>query len=117
MERTRSVGTRMRPTVASLPSILTLRSNASRTRSSLLLATRSVKNCMAVVIRSGLDRLGLQHADEIEEETEDDIEREKQKRDQEHEDDDDFGRTDQLPAAGPVDLLHLAVGGDHEVRV
>ena len=50
IERTRSVGTRIRPTVASLPSILTLRKSASRTRSSLLLATRSVKNCMAVVI-------------------------------------------------------------------
>ena len=33
--------------VSSTPSILTLRGNASRTRSSLLLATRRTKNCIA----------------------------------------------------------------------
>ncbi len=32
--------------VVSNPSIFTLRANASRTRSSLLLATRRTKNCM-----------------------------------------------------------------------
>src|SRR4051812_24699392 len=44
--RTRSVGTKIRPTFVSRPSILTLRANASRTRSSLLLATRRTKKFM-----------------------------------------------------------------------
>src|SRR5437868_8888664 len=47
MVRTRSVGTRIRPTCVSRPSILTFRANFSRTWSSLLLATRRTKNCMA----------------------------------------------------------------------
>src|SRR6266480_5894328 len=115
MVRTRSVGTRIRPTCVSRPSILTFRANFSRTWSSLLLATRRTKNCIfGIRAKSGEGGL-MQHFDQIEQVREKQINEEKEKRDQEHEDDDHFGRADDLAAAGPVDLLHLALGGDEEI--
>src|SRR5688500_15966455 len=107
----RSVGTRMRPTWSSRASILTLRASFSRTWSSLLLATRRTKNCMAC--RSEGRR--VEHADEVEEVAEEQVENEEDGGDEEHEDDHDAGGAEQLLAAGPVDLLHLALGGDQEI--
>src|SRR5881394_934221 len=115
MVRTRSVGTRMRPTCVSRPSILTFRANFSRTWSSLLLATLRTKNCIfGVRAKSGEGGL-VKHFDQIEQIREKQIDEEKKKRDQEHEDDHHFGRADDLAAAGPVDLLHLTFGGDEEI--
>src|SRR5687767_8235322 len=142
MLRTRSVGTRMRPTVPSAPSIFTLRANFSRTASSLLLATRRTKNCMRNVSLNGpvyacvsidaapgrrievrsaketveqvtnsrhVERLDPQHLDGPEERLEGLVDHPQQGGDHQHEADHHLGRTDQLLAAGPVDLLHLAV--------
>src|SRR5579859_2762645 len=102
----------MRPTTVSRPSILTLRARASRTRSSLLLATRRTKNCIGYVSSEH----GLQHADQVEKPTEQQITAEQIHRDQEHEHDDDLGRSDQFFSRGPVDLLHLAVCGNEEIN-
>jgi len=51
----------------------------------------------------------------VEESPEQQVADEQVQGDQEHEKDDDLSRSDQLLAGGPVDLLHLAVGGDEEV--
>src|SRR5687767_1514258 len=129
----------MRPTMSSSPSIFTLRTRASRTRSSLLLATRRTKKfilslfgfapasgvaaaaaaaaVVSVLMGSILERLILQHVDHVKEVSEDHVDREQEERDQEHERDHDFRRADQVFAARPVHLLHLAVGRDKEVGV
>src|SRR5688572_9168036 len=118
----------MRPTTFSRPSILTLRANASRTRSSLLLATRSVKNRIGYAGRfCGVGGAGaasgararltlaedlfppgdLEDVDKVEQAVEQQVVQEQHQRDREHEDDDDLRRADQVFLAGPVDLLHL----------
>src|SRR5689334_1412390 len=61
------------------------------------------------------ERAELEHFDQVEEVAEDGVEEEQEDADQDHEEDDDLGRADQLGAGGPVDLLHLTVGGDQEV--
>src|SRR3954465_3247070 len=100
MEWIRSVGTRMRPTCSSSASILTLRLSFCWTWSSLLLATRSTKNCMGRVLSSGralrgrgtlLEGAEFQHLHDVEEVAEQHVEDEQEGRDQDHEEDDDLG--------------------------
>src|SRR5258706_997255 len=117
MVRTRSVGTRIRPTCVSRPSILTFRANFSRTWSSLLLATRRTKNCMCFGARGESGERGLvQNFDHPEKPREKQIDEKEKNRHDEHERDDHLGRADDFLSAGPVHLLHFTFGGDEKVH-
>jgi preprotein translocase SecE subunit len=62
-------------------------------------------------------RAGFQNGNQLEEVPENNVDDQQDGGDQEHEDDHDLGGAEQVLAARPVDLLHLAVGGDEEVDV
>src|SRR5665213_462392 len=59
----------------------------------------------------------FQDVDHVHQPAENLIHAEQEDRHEEHKGDHNLGRTNQLAAAGPVDLLHFAIGRDQKVGV